>query len=376
METAASPSATAGARPFWESAAIVAVSFCVLALVAFWGPAFRTGYPDFLSFYAGAKLAGTPYLYSVEHVYEIQKRIGNPAQVSPFTRPPAYAVLLWPLGQLPYATAERVWQGLNLCAFAGFFWLWAPRDIMAPICCLFFPIWISFVVGQDTPLLLLIIAFGASLLRGNRSFAAGLVFSLCLIKFHLFILLALVVLAKRLWRFASGVLTGALGLAAVSFAVAGSNWPVQYVAVLRANEQGQNSYRNMPNLNGLFHSVPHSAIWLALATLVVAYATWRVARRSGTDEAIGVALWGGLLTGLHGFIYDCGLLLPLLTRPPGRIGLQRTIVLVAALQMSTVALGQPSISWLGQSALLLLFVGVALIVHFGPDKAAVGPASG
>jgi len=357
-----------------QSSLVLVASFTVVVLVAFCSPGARSGRTDFLSFYAGAKLVGTPDLYSVDHVHAIQRELSNPNEVRAYTRLPFYAVLLWPLGRLPYGMAHSLWQLLNVLALGGFIWLWSPRIIMASVCCLFFPIWISFVVGQDTPVLLLIIALGASLLRRDRSFAAGLVFSLCLIKFHLFILLALVVLAKRLWRFASGVLSGALGLAAVSFAVAGFNWPVQYLAVLRANEQGQNSYRNMPNLNGLFHSVPHSAVWLALATLVVSYATWRVARRSGTDEAIGVALWGGLLTGLHGFIYDCGLLLPLLTRPPTEIGFHKSIILVSVLELSTVALGLRSISWLGQSALLLLFVGVVMIVHSGQDKDATGPA--
>ena len=127
-----------------------------------------TGANDFLSFYAGARLVGTPDLYNGEvhgHravVVQVQRpdvegaarqvhpagsagnnahrgseqlsdsgppgrksrtgqaRKGIPSDTLPFTRPPYYAVMLWPLGRLPYFPAYVIWQVLNVAALAGF----------------------------------------------------------------------------------------------------------------------------------------------------------------------------------------------------------------------------------------------------------------
>ena len=201
---------------------IVVFSFAVLSLVAFGWPSVRRGETDFLSFYAGAKLAFTPNLYSVEHAHRIQRDLANPSEVRAYIRPPFYAALIRPLAALPYRRALLVWQAVNLAALAGFVWLWSPSALSAVMCCWFFPIWINFAVGQDMPLILLALAVGASLLRRNAVLAAGLVLSLCAAKLQLFVLLPLLIPAHRLWRLGLGLAAGGAILLAVSRAAAGS----------------------------------------------------------------------------------------------------------------------------------------------------------
>jgi len=277
-----------------------------------------------------------------------------------FTRPPFYAAFLWPLGRLPYPAAHAVWQLLNLAALAGFVVLWAPGTYPVTLCCWFFPTWISFACGQDTPFVLLAVASAVLLLRKNRPFLAGVVFALCAIKFHLFLLLPLLILAKRLWRFSGGLLAGGTVLAGISVAVAGWDWPARQFELLKLNEAGESSQAFMPNLNGLFHSFPAGHAFLAVTTLAVVCGAWYVVRRSSIEHAISAMLIAGLLIGMHAFLYDCTLLLPYFLLLSVRDGFGRAFPLWAAISFSTIALTNPSISWIGQLALLLLF---GLIVY-------------
>jgi hypothetical protein len=358
------PQATGRATVSRTSLLTIAVCFVGLCLAALFAPGPRRGYTDFLSFYAGAKLVGTPNLYSVPHVHEIQRGLGNKSEVRAFIRPPFYAVLLWPLGRLPYDAAHAVWQVLNVLALAGFIWFWSPRAVFVPLCCLYFPIWINFILGQDIPLILFVVALSGFMLRNGRNFTAGLIFSLCAAKAHLFIFLPLFVLAKRRWKFASGFATGLVALAVISFAAAGTDWPASYLEVLKTNERMQASQSHMPNLNGLLHSLPYSTIWLVVSTIGVALGTWYINRRSSEDEALGSTICAGLLVSLHAFMNDCGLLLPLFISLSNFVGIGRTYILTGLVGFSTVTLGLPSTSWIGQVAILLLFSGLVLKASF------------
>ena len=59
---------------------------------------------DFMSFYAGARLVGTPGLYDPAKTRDLQlELIGMTEEArSHFIRLPWFAALLWPICQLPY----------------------------------------------------------------------------------------------------------------------------------------------------------------------------------------------------------------------------------------------------------------------------------
>jgi hypothetical protein len=333
----------------------IAISFSLLCFVAFGFPSVRQGRTDFLSFYAGARLAGSPHLYSLSHISDIQIEFRAVDEIKAFIRPPFYAVLLSPMGRLPFRTAELIWQALLLAAAAGFIAIWAPRPLSVLLCCWFVPLWVSLIIGQDIPLLLLCAALSVFLIRKDRPFSAGLAIAACTAKFHLLLLLPVLIIAKRLWRFAGGFAAGAGALAALSFAVQGWDWPKRYLDVLKLNESELISGVYMANLAGLLGRFPYSKIWLALSALLVVWGTWRVARRATIEFSLATALCGSLLIGLHGYIYDCAILLPLLLCLADGIHPAKGLALSLLFGVSTITLSNPHTSVVGQLAILLLF---------------------
>ncbi|MGD0579013.1 MAG: glycosyltransferase family 87 protein, partial [Bryobacteraceae bacterium] len=195
----------------------------ILVSVATYGPALRfsvRGVNDFRTFYPGARLAGSSEMYDPALVRAVQEETtGKPDRDLPYCRLPYFALLLAPLGRLPYLTAYWIWEGLCLAAAIAFALLWEVPDRKAVVltCCWSIPLFGALAVGQDIPLLLLTIAVSMRLETRQRSFAAGLVFALCAAKFHLFLLLPLLIVGRRMWRFAAGLLTGGSVLLALSF---------------------------------------------------------------------------------------------------------------------------------------------------------------
>jgi hypothetical protein len=334
---------------------IVVVSFALLACIAFgWLPILRIE-TDFLSFWSGARLLGTGHLYSPEHMYAIQRQVGPAGELRAYTRPPFFAALVWPLGKLPYRPALIIWQVLNLAALAGVIWLW-PRSVIAVLMfCWFLPTWIDLGAAQDITIFLFFAAASLALLRSGRPFAAGLVLAMCGIKFHLLLLVPLWIVARRLWAYGIGAITGALALTAVSFAAAGRDWPWRYSDLLRVHDRMARSPEKMPNLSGLFEGAPLAAIWVGLFSIAVIAAAWYAMRRMPLDQAFAIALCGGLLITPHAYLYDCVLLVPVLLILADRLGTDKAIPMTMGLNVAMLSV--PVWPWLkiGQLAVLGLF---------------------
>jgi hypothetical protein len=274
-----------------------------------------TGANDFLPLYNGTQLLGTPHLYSAEHNYAlIHEHAGGFNLSLRYTRPPYYAALLWPLGQLPYLYAYLLWTLIGFCALAAFALLWripSPADALV-LTCFSLPAFQSLMNGQDTPLLLLWIALAVLFERKGRLFAAGFVLALCASKFHLFTLLPLVFVGQRRWPMLKGFAAGAACLVALSFAVAGPNWPLEYYHTLTDNRVHPDVFR-MPNLHGLLSGLPAAGLLQVVAGAAVVVATWRVVQHSSFLYGLATALIGSLLLSYHSYLSDCALLLPAAT---------------------------------------------------------------
>src|SRR5690349_1547649 len=79
------------------------------------------GQNDFVAFYAGAKLVGTPDLYSrAANLATIQETLGFSMVGTTYLRPPFYAVILKPLAALPYRTAYAIFLGSLLVSVLWF----------------------------------------------------------------------------------------------------------------------------------------------------------------------------------------------------------------------------------------------------------------
>ena len=103
-------------------------------------------------------------------------------------------------------------------------WVYAAMSIPA----------ISHMVnGQDVTSLLLFCTPSLLLSRRQRDSAAGLVFALCAIKFHLFVFVPLAIFAHRRWRLFAGAAVGEVALFLTG--LAGGAWPVflSLIALLR-----------------------------------------------------------------------------------------------------------------------------------------------
>ena len=175
------------------------------------------------------------------------------------------------------------------------------------------------IQGQDSILLLLLVTLGVFLLTRHRVVLAGAVIGLGLFKFHLVVLLALVLAVRRarLWL---GFLPTAAALAAIWTMVAGRRGIADYVHFIL---QGENLIAGgrragMANLHGLIaqlagrsnqRSIAVVAIVCGAAVLgVVLWTVWK--RAAGIRFTFAVASATCILVGYHVIIHDLILLLP------------------------------------------------------------------
>jgi hypothetical protein len=271
----------------------------------------RAGADDFLGLYASARLAGTPGIYDANLIRQVQlERAGVTGESLHFsTRLPCFPLLLWPLAQLPYSTAHAIWYGLRFVAVAVFVLAWphAERSLTALVCCWSMPLAAGLANGQDAPLLLLWIGLAAWLEETERPFAGGLALSLCAAKFHLFLLLPLVLWRHRRWRVLQGGLTGGIVLAVLCWFSGGWDWPVRYIRAISGSAIHPNP-QLMPNLHGFLADTP-SWLEVVLSLLVVGGALILIPR---TDYFTGlaIALGGSLLISYHAYTADAVTLVP------------------------------------------------------------------
>lgn len=284
---------------------------------AYWNDMTVGGGNDFAQLYCAPHLIAGHNLYNPPLMNAEQDRIipsvrkaGGPFW---YVRLPYYAVLLWPLSQLPYRFAYFCWQLAALGSIAAFVCVWPEKKLPAAmLCCWFAAIPYSFVNGQDVPFLLLYLAGSTYLLRKERPFAAGLVLSLCLAKFHLILFLPIAMLVARRWKELYGFVTGGLAMLAFSFVVAGWTWPVEWYRVIKTPVVNQNLDESVINLMARYWHGPLFAS--AVAALMIALAVAVVyAARYDYSLGLGVALFAGVLSAFHVHRYDYILVLPLLS---------------------------------------------------------------
>jgi hypothetical protein len=300
-------------RESWVIAIASVVALTFMASLAWWQRhRILSGENDFVQLYTAARLSGTLALYDAEAVRQEQLEfLGGTAEAWRYTRLPYYAALLRPLGQLTYPQAYLLWQVLSLAALAGFVLLWQPTPVRITFLftCFSLPAAVTWMNGQDLTFVLLALAASVLWRRQGRPFTAGLIFSLCAAKFHLFVLTPLLLLSPKNRRWGAGAAAGGLALLLLSFAVGGLGWPAAYLRVL-TDPAIHPGITQMPNLNGLLGrwGAPASVEWLLMA--VVAALVAFIARRAPFEYALAAALTGGLLLSYHAYLADCALLLP------------------------------------------------------------------
>lgn len=269
------------------------------------------GANDFLSFYAGAKLAGSTDLYNPKRIRQVQMQsTGMTADLLRFIRLPYYAGVLWPLGRLPYRHAYYVWQLLAFAALAIFVALWhrISRHAALLFCASSVPVHWSFTEGQDLMFLLVWIALSVQLHRRGRFFSSGLILSLCAAKYNLFLLVPLVLWKTGKRRLGYGFLAGSTILVVMSFILSGPQWPSAYWhnVVQGRIHPGMDRAPNLYGLAGLF-PFAQFVKWAVLLSVVAA--VW-LSTRLGFEPALASAVAASMFVAPHFLIQDAALLVP------------------------------------------------------------------
>jgi len=269
---------------------------------------------DFLNFYTGARLAFSGHIYQPAAEKRVQyETLGCSGEhYGQFVRLPYFAALLWPLAQLPFGVALLVWRCLSVAAVVGFVWMWpGPRWRTLAVCAWSFPLMAAFAYGQDVPIVLLAAGAGIVLLGRERDWEAGLCLAVGAAKPHLFVILVLMILARRRWRAAPGLGAGGLAIAAVSFLTGGWGWPREFWRTV-TGPAGTPNPGAMINLHGIayFFGAP---LWIeaVVAAAFLALIAW-ASGRMPAPAGFALALAGGVLLGGHSYLYDLAFSIPLL----------------------------------------------------------------
>jgi hypothetical protein len=288
------------------------------------------GQNDFVQLYTAAKLAGTPDLYSrAANLATIQGILGFTMDGVEVTRPPFYAALLKPLALFPYRVAYAIF---SLATFSSLLWFVVRFSKECPALPFFVAISIPLLAalcdGEDTPFLPAILGVSILLTRRGKDFSAGLILSLCAIKFHLFLFLPVLWLLKKRWRILSGAACGTVILTVLGMLVAGTDSACQYVkGVLWLNfsglfapqpsgAAGSDPWINptatlKPNLHGLVANLHADAKleFLLVAVVFVAFC-WLTQKTNNYELLFAANLVCGLLVSFHSGIVDDVVLFP------------------------------------------------------------------
>jgi hypothetical protein len=283
---------------------------------------------DFNQFYSASRLAGTGQMYNWDLLRKIEDQNGNEV---PTGRLPVVIFGAKLIAWLPYSVARVVWLIGCLFALAIFAVAWpgVDRSMMALELAWSLPVGLLLVLGQDTPFWLMLMALGLLLLQSGRPQLAGMVFALCICKFHLSLGIPIFLVAQKRWSaLASACATGAALLAAC-FLIEGPAWPLRYLEASRRPEFSPAVYR-MPNLNGIAYWLPWPAAIEIALTLAVICLLWMACRNtSDLGFAGAVAAATGLLLAHHCYANDCALLIPLLVLTILRPGAPQWLKLTA-----------------------------------------------
>jgi hypothetical protein len=197
----------------------------------------KQGYPDFTVYYTAATILRNGLghqLYDAHVQYEVQKRsvgvIASRQVLLPYIHPPFEALIFLPLSYLPYPQAFALWDLLNVGALFGVGLLLrksvggARPDSGVGICfgsLAFFPVFICFLQGQDSVLLLLFCGLGFNALKKRADLLAGCWFALGMFKFQFVIPIVLLIGIWKWRRAAIGFVVVSTLLVLISVGLAG-----------------------------------------------------------------------------------------------------------------------------------------------------------
>ncbi len=364
------PTGKQGTKRVPVTTLVIVVIFCGFWVVQGALVYFKARHHDFLSFYTGSTLvrqASIADLYDQELQLRTQQElVPTNTELIPFIRPGYYALLLAPLSLLPFGTAFWIWLGLQ-AAVLFVCWGWAARKFGSDALLLgamYFPTAVGITHAQDSSFMLAIAIGAYALEERGRSFWSGVILGLGLIKFHLFVLVPVVMLFHKRYRMLSGFVATGL-VAGLSFIVsAGWQGVSRYVALLSSGELKWLSPapQLMINLRGVTSNIAGNStlVWAMLVGLVLGLVVIAI-RGAPFWRWLSAAITGSVLVAPHGYAYDAAiLLLPiwmLLFVSEKRLSRVAALLLVTPLPFFTLMAGPP---WSVLPAVLVILLLIAL----------------
>lgn len=268
-----------------------------------------SGPQDATAFRAGAELVGTPLLYDQGAIAARQQRnVGTGEQLRMFLRPPWYAAATKWLAWMPYREAVAIWKVLLLAGGALLVLAWPGNRLHAALAvCWSLPLAAGIEQGQDSIWVAVALTCALRWLP-DRPWAAGLVLSLCSIKFHFLLFVPIFIVARREWRVAAGLVAGTLAQLAVSTAVQGWGWWVGYYQAITSDINGL--WWMMPSFGGLLRIFPGFAVSAVVVATGMALILWRAMAMESRRLALSACVAGALLVAPHAFVQDAVVLIP------------------------------------------------------------------
>ena len=273
---------------------------------------------DFLCFYIGGTLAREGRfadLYKPAAHWQVQQQAApGLKEPRPAPRPPWFSLALAPLTALPLARAYAVWVAIMLALLAASV-RWGAARFGEPallLAALSMPANLGICYGQDCAAMLALLCAWYVLDERRRDFAAGLVLGLTLMKFHLVLLIPLMLIAQKRWQMLAGFATTGAVLVGSAFAVLGVQGFSSYADyLLHGNtELLGNAPDAMINIYAVLVNFGISSrACNALLALAISAAVLLGVRRAPGWRAISIAATGSLLISPHVFAYDAAMLL-------------------------------------------------------------------
>src|SRR5436190_14624876 len=296
---------------------ILPIIFCIqfLAWLTFFPNALR-GHADFRQLYIAGYMVRTGHrtqLYDyVAQTFFQNALVSNGELALPFIRPAYQALLFVPFSLFSYRTAYLGFLLLNVLLLALAFLLLQPRmrglsrvwPGLPPALFLgFYPVALALMQGQDSILLLALLAAALVSLERNRDLTAGALAGVGLFKFQIVVPIVLLFLLWRRWRFVKGFMFSAILVGLLSFITCGWAEMVVFVHSLLSVGAGLPAVPGeinfplriniMANLRGLIYglaSLRAPQRCLQVTTLLLSSLVGFSARARGRQQRGGDAL--------------------------------------------------------------------------------------
>ena len=319
---------------------ILPIIFCMqfLAWLTFLPKALR-GHADFRQLYVAGYMVRTGhrtqlYDYAAQAYFQ-NTLVSNDERALPFIRPAYQALMFVPFSLLPYRTAYLGFLLLNVLLLALAFLILQPRlrglsrvwPGLPPALFLgFYPIALALMQGQDSILLLGLLAAALVSLERNRDLTAGALAGVGLFKFQIVVPIVLLFLLWRRWRFVKGFMFSAILVGLLSFITSGWAETVVFVHSLLSVGAGLPAVPGeinfplriniMANLRGLIYGLASLRVpqrWLQVTTLLLSSLVVISVRARGRQQrggdALVLAITAGVVVSYYLFIHDLSILL-------------------------------------------------------------------